>query len=122
MRCRRVWWSVGQFSAYPRVLKSSSCRPEHDVLFINNAPHISRTSEPCGARNALRLTNGPLRPVRIAARVDLVSSRPARIAARVDLVSPRPARIAARVDLVSPRPTRIAARVDLVSPRPARMD
>ncbi|CAL2257461.1 unnamed protein product [Prunus armeniaca] len=55
----------------------------------------------------LRLTNGPLRPVRIAARVDLVSPRPARIAAWVDLVSPRPARIMAQVDLVSPRPMRM---------------
>ncbi|CAL2264240.1 unnamed protein product [Prunus armeniaca] len=41
----------------------------------------------------LRLTNGLLRPTRIAARVDLVSPRPARIAARVDLVSSRPAKM-----------------------------
>ncbi|CAL2246043.1 unnamed protein product [Prunus armeniaca] len=55
----------------------------------------------------LKLTNGPLRPARIAARADLESPRLARIAARVDLVSPRPARVAARVDLVSSRPTRM---------------
>ncbi|KAH0981243.1 hypothetical protein GBA52_008420 [Prunus armeniaca] len=41
----------------------------------------------------LRLTNGPLRPARIATQIDLVSPRPARIAARVDLVSPRSARM-----------------------------
>ncbi|CAL9018905.1 unnamed protein product [Prunus brigantina] len=40
-----------------------------------------------------RLTNGPLRPARNAARVDLVSPRPARIVARIYFVSPRLARM-----------------------------
>ncbi|CAL8111799.1 unnamed protein product [Prunus armeniaca] len=40
----------------------------------------------------LRLTNGPLRPARNAARMDLVSLRPARIAAQIKVLSLRPAR------------------------------
>ncbi|KAI5351372.1 hypothetical protein L3X38_004263 [Prunus dulcis] len=55
----------------------------------------------------LRLTNGPLKPARIAARIEVVSPSPARITARIEVVSPRLARIAARADLVSPRPARM---------------
>ncbi|CAL2271262.1 unnamed protein product [Prunus armeniaca] len=52
----------------------------------------------------LRLANGPLRRMRIVARIEVVSLRPARIVARIEVVSPRLARIAARVNLVSSRP------------------
>ncbi|KAI5316497.1 hypothetical protein L3X38_036204 [Prunus dulcis] len=55
----------------------------------------------------LRLTKGPLRPARIAARIEVVSSRPARIATLIEVVSLRPVRITARVDLVSLRPMRM---------------
>ncbi|CAL8100584.1 unnamed protein product [Prunus armeniaca] len=47
----------------------------------------------------LRLTNGPLRPARNAARMDLVSPGPARIAAQIEVLSLRPARNAARLTL-----------------------
>ncbi|KAI5351072.1 hypothetical protein L3X38_003963 [Prunus dulcis] len=55
----------------------------------------------------LKLINGPLRPARIAARIEVVSPRPVRIVARIEVVSPRPARIVARVDSVFPRLARI---------------
>ncbi|CAL8175506.1 unnamed protein product [Prunus armeniaca] len=47
----------------------------------------------------LRLTNGPLRPARNAARMDLVSPRPAMIAVQIEVLSLRPARNAARLTL-----------------------
>ncbi|KAI5317295.1 hypothetical protein L3X38_037002 [Prunus dulcis] len=54
-------------------------------------PSVDRESSEAvisfGKGMRLRLTNGPLRPARIAARIEVVSPRPARIAARVDLVS-----------------------------------
>ncbi|CAL8157850.1 unnamed protein product [Prunus armeniaca] len=45
-----------------------------------------------------KLTNGPLRPARNAARMDLVSPGPARIAAQIEVLSLKPARIAVRAD------------------------
>ncbi|CAL2264236.1 unnamed protein product [Prunus armeniaca] len=57
-------------------------------------PHVFRGRLNCVVRGMrLRLTNGSLRPVRIAARIEMVSPRLARIAARVDLVSSRPTRM-----------------------------
>ncbi|CAL9018802.1 unnamed protein product, partial [Prunus brigantina] len=43
------------------------------------------------------LANGPLRPARNAARMDLVSPGPARIAAQIEVLSLRPARNVARL-------------------------
>ncbi|KAI5334840.1 hypothetical protein L3X38_024973 [Prunus dulcis] len=78
--------------------------PQH----FRQASHSNQGPLNCVGRGLrLRLTNGPLRPARIAARIDLVSPRPTRIVARIDLVSPRPAKIEARVGLVSPRLARM---------------
>ncbi|CAL2256353.1 unnamed protein product [Prunus armeniaca] len=53
--------------------------------YLDNAPRVSGTPEPCG--------------VRIAAQIEVLSLRPARNAARMDLVSPGPARIAAQIEV-----------------------
>ncbi|CAL2234768.1 unnamed protein product [Prunus armeniaca] len=61
----------------------------------------------------LRLTNGPLRLVRNAARMDLVSPGPARIAAKIEVLYLRPARIAAQIEVLYLRLARNAARLTL---------
>ncbi|CAL9001086.1 unnamed protein product, partial [Prunus brigantina] len=62
----------------------------------------------------LRLTNGPLRPARNAARMDLVSPGLARIAAQIEVLSLRLARNATRY--IRTVGVRITDQVDQMSP------
>ncbi|KAI5323219.1 hypothetical protein L3X38_032291 [Prunus dulcis] len=59
------------FANFDRKFEDSISLIRPPIPAIKNAPRVSGTPEPCGARNA--------------ARVDLVSSRPARNAARLTL-------------------------------------
>ncbi|KAI5335171.1 hypothetical protein L3X38_025304 [Prunus dulcis] len=70
-----------------------------DLCYFDDAPRVSGTPEPCGAR--------------IVAHIEVLSLRPARNVARMDLVSPGPARIAAQIEVLSLRPARNAARLTL---------
>ncbi|CAL2271099.1 unnamed protein product [Prunus armeniaca] len=86
-------------------------------------PHEFRGRLNCVVQGLrLRLTNGPLRPARNAARMDLVSSGPTRIAAQIEVLSLRPARNAARIfcpmslRVIRIVGARIADHVDQMSP------
>ncbi|KAI5324041.1 hypothetical protein L3X38_033114 [Prunus dulcis] len=68
-------------------------------VIYDNAPRVSGTPESCGARIAAQIEVLSLRPVRNAARMDLVSPRPARIATQIEVLSLRPARNAAWLTL-----------------------
>ncbi|XP_021833607.1 GDSL esterase/lipase At5g37690-like [Prunus avium] len=89
------------------------------VSFINNAPRVSGTLEPCGASIAARIEVVSPRPASIAAQIEELSLRPASIAARIEVVSPRPASIVAQIEELSLRPASIATRIEVISPRPA---